>query len=238
MHDTGSGMRGPLRAALSTPGTEPSGRVIRVLIVDDERLLRQLLRAVLDQIPDIVVVGGAADGAAGAREAVRLAPDVVVMDLAMPGVDGVAATRLLSRTIPDARVLCVSAHADRARVRRALQAGAAGFAPKDCSPDELERAIRTLADGRCYVSPLISSIVIDLVLARPDERPSARLTRREQEVMDLLVGGLGTKEIARRLGISPKTVATHREHVLAKMGVRNVVELANLVRLAPAAHRD
>ena len=199
---------------------------MRVLLADDHRIVRSGLRRLLDAEPDIEVVAEASDG----REAVELATqqsvDVVVMDLAMPNLNGVEATRQILAQSPATKVIALSMHSDRRFVARALQAGASGYLLKDCAAEDLVSAIRAVAAGRTYFSPQISEVVVeDYVsgLAEDDSSAWAVLTPRQREVLQLLAEGKSTREIAAELYVSPKTVETHRHHIMRKLGDRKSV---------------
>ena len=201
---------------------------MRVLLADDHNIVRSGLRRLLDAEPDIEVVAEASDG----REAVELATqqsvDVVVMDLAMPNLNGVEATRQILAQSPAPKVIVLSMHLDRRFVAGALQAGASGYLLKDCAAEELVSAIRSVAAGRTYLSPQISEVVVeDYVsgLAEDDSSAWAVLTPRQREVLQLLAEGKSTNEIASELYVSPKTVETHRHHIMRKLGVDSLAEL-------------
>jgi DNA-binding NarL/FixJ family response regulator len=201
---------------------------IRVLIADDHRIVRDGLRALLEKHPDLQLVAEAENG----REAVRLAkknqPHVLVMDLSMPDLNGVEATRQVLNELPGVRVLALSMHADKRFILSMLDAGASGYLLKDCAFEEFATAVRAVAAGGTYLSPRIAGLVVKERL-RPD--PSAGsstafdLTPKEREVLQLIAEGNSTKEIAHLLSVSIKTVETHRQHMMAKIDVRSVAEL-------------
>jgi DNA-binding NarL/FixJ family response regulator len=196
---------------------------IRVLLADDHDVVRRGLTALLDGASGFAVVGAASDG----EEAVTLAaahePDVVLMDLSMPGVDGIEATRRLMAARPDARVVVLTSFSDRERILDALDAGAVGYLLKDAEPDELLRGIEAAARGE---SPLAPKAARAVLTARAESRPSAELTVREQEVLALLAQGLANKQIARRLGIAEKTVKAHLTSVFQSIGVTDRTQAA------------
>ena len=193
---------------------------IRVLIADDHAVVRQGLRTFLDLQADVEVVGEAADGEAALALAEREAPDVVLMDLVMPGTDGVAAIRRLAAVAPGARAIALTSFGDDERVFPAIRAGAAGYLLKDVEPAELVRAIRDVHAGQSVLAPPIAARVME-ELAHGGADPGGRdeLTPREREVLVLIARGRPNKLIARELGVSEKTVKTHVSHVLAKLGV-------------------
>jgi DNA-binding NarL/FixJ family response regulator len=197
--------------------------VIRVLIAEDHGVVRAGLAGLLSTAADLEVVGAAGDG----HEAVELArarrPDVVLMDLSMPGMDGVAATRALAAEAPDARVVVLTSISDRAPILDALDAGAIGYLLKDSEPDELFRGVRAAARGE---SPLDPRVAGALIAARNSPAPAAELTERERDVLALLAEGRANKVIARRLGISEKTVKNYVTRILQALGVSDRTQAA------------
>lgn len=200
----------------------------RVLLADDHKILRQGLRTLLEQENDIQVVGEAENGRSSVKLAGELAPDVVIMDVAMPDLNGIDATRRITEAEPNARVLALSMHSDGRYVRGMLQAGARGYILKDCAAEELTRAIRTVMANQVYVSPGVTgTIVNDYVrqLSSSDAGEPATLSRREREVLQLLAEGGSTAQIADRLHLSVKTVETHRKRIMDKLDLRSIAEL-------------
>jgi DNA-binding NarL/FixJ family response regulator len=204
---------------------------VRVLVADDHALFRAGVRKLLQSFEGIQVVGEAADG----HEAVRLSgthrPDVLLMDIGMPGLNGVEAAARLTQDGPRPRVIILSMHTGEDHVLRAIRAGAAGYLLKDASPVELEGAVRAVARGEIYLSPAISRYVVEDYVRRAggDRGPLDRLTSRQREVLQLIAEGNTTKAIASRLGLSVKTVETHRAQLMERLEARDV---AALVRLA------
>ncbi len=201
---------------------------IRVFLADDHNIVRQGLKALLDEEPGIEVVGEAADG----REAVSLVPqimpDVVVMDVAMPGLHGTEATRRIVDSTPDIGVVALSIHSDRRFVEQMLKAGARGYLRKGCGFDELLRAINAVASGQAYLSPEIAQTITKAYAT--DQTPAGadsaeHLTPREREVLQLLAEGRNSKRIADLLDVSVKTVSTHRQNAMRKLGIDNVADL-------------
>jgi two-component system, NarL family, response regulator LiaR len=200
--------------------------VIRVLIADDHAVVRQGLRTFLDLQEDVEVAGEAADGEAAVAEARRFAPDVVLLDLAMPRLYGVAALPRLREAAPGARVIVLTSFGEDERLFAALRAGAAGFLLKDSQPAELVRAIRSAHAGQSPLSPAVATRVVE-ELAHPVHRGAAdELTPRELEVLRLIAGGRSNKRIALELGVAEKTVKTHVSHVLAKLGLSDRTQAA------------
>jgi DNA-binding NarL/FixJ family response regulator len=203
----------------------------RVLIVDDQALVRVGLRKILENEPDTAVVGEAADGEEGVAEALRLRPDVVLMDIRMPALDGIEATRRIVRAQPDARVLILTTFGLDGYVYDALRAGASGFMLKDAPPEELAAAVRIVASGDALLAPAVTRAVVQEFArqrpAAPPESPRAveELTPREREVLDLLVQGLSNPEICERLVISEATAKTHVARILQKLGLRDRVQV-------------
>lgn len=196
--------------------------MIRLLLADDDALVRTGLRAVLGGEPGLEVAGEAGDGAEAVAQARALHPDVVLMDVRMPGVDGIRATELIVRSLPEVRVLVVTTFENDGYVYDALRAGASGFLLKRARPAELIRAVRTVADGEMLLFP---ASVRDLAAhwggrARPDER-TARLTAREADVLRQMAAGRSNAEIAESLVVGVQTVKTHVGSVLAKLGARD-----------------
>jgi NarL family two-component system response regulator LiaR len=199
---------------------------IRVLIVDDHAVVREGLRTFLELQDGIEVAGEAGDGETAVAEAQRLAPDVVLMDLVMPRLDGVGAMRELRRRDLPARVIVLTSFVDEGRLLPALQAGAAGYLLKDVAPQELARAIRAAHAGEALLDPGVAGRLLDSMAREP--RASEALTAREGEVLALIVRGRANKVIASELGISEKTVKAHVGRVLAKLGVADRTQAALL----------
>lgn len=190
--------------------------MIRVLLVDDHRLVRAGLTSLLATAADVVVVGEAADGAQALEQVRTTSPDVVLMDLSMPVMDGVAATRALRTSHPDTRVVVLSSFSDRARVREAIAAGATGYVLKDCAPGELLAAVRSAADGHAPLDPRVAGALLP---GRDAATPAEQLSDRERQVLRLAAKGLANKQIGRELGISERTVKVHLGNVFRRIGV-------------------
>jgi NarL family two-component system response regulator LiaR len=199
---------------------------IRVLIVDDHAVVREGLRTFLELQDGIAVAGEAADGEQAVMQAEALRPDVVLMDLVMPRLDGVGAMRELRRRLPGTRVIVLTSFAEDERLLPAIQAGAAGYLLKNVAPPELARAVRAAHAGEALIDPVIAARLVDAI-AQPAGEPAAeRLTAREQEVLTLIARGYSNKRIGLELGIAEKTVKTHVGHVLAKLGVTDRTQAA------------
>jgi two-component system, NarL family, response regulator LiaR len=199
---------------------------IRVLLVDDHAVVREGLRAYLELQDGIEVAGEAADGAEGVAAAERLRPDVVLMDLVMPRLDGVGAMRELRRRLPSARVIVLTSFTDDERLLPAIQAGAAGYLLKNAQPQEIARAVRVAHDGQALLDPSVAARLVDAIAQPPGESPREPLTAREREVLALVARGRANKAIAFELGVAEKTVKTHVSHVLAKLGLSDRTQAA------------
>nr|WP_281381582.1 response regulator transcription factor [Conexibacter arvalis] len=200
------------------------------MLVDDDALMRAGLRAVISSDDGLEVVGEAADGREAVARAPRLAPDVVLMDVRMPELDGIAATRELLAVAPHAKVLVLTTFEEDEYVFGALAAGAAGFVLKRTRPEDLLAAIRTVADGDALLSPAVTRRVVERVVDRSAGAPRddgerlAQLTPRERDVLDLVARGLTNREVAAALVVEESTVKTHVKRVLAKLGLRDRVQ--------------
>jgi DNA-binding NarL/FixJ family response regulator len=199
---------------------------IRVLIVDDHAVVREGLRTFLELQDGIAVAGEAADGEQAVMQAEALRPDVVLMDLVMPRLDGVGAMRELRRRLPNTRVIVLTSFAEDERLLPAIQAGAAGYLLKNVAPPELARAVRAAHAGEALIDPVIAARLVDAIAQPAGEPAPERLTAREQEVLALIARGYSNKRIALELGIAEKTVKTHVGHVLAKLGVTDRTQAA------------
>ena len=201
---------------------------IRVLLADDHQLFRQGMRSMLANDAGIEVVGEAASGRSAVELSRQLVPDVIVMDISMPDLNGIDATRRIKERSPGIQVLAVSAHADRRFVAHMLAAGASGYLLKDSAFEELCRAIHTVAGKQVYLSPAVAGGVVEASLGlTPANGASgaAVLTSRQREVLQLLAEGLNAKRIAARLHVSVKTVETHRAQTMKKLGCPSVADL-------------
>jgi DNA-binding NarL/FixJ family response regulator len=202
--------------------------LVKVLLADDHKMVRAGLRSILEKEPGISVIAEADNG----REAVQLAcdllPDVAVMDISMPDMNGIEAIRRVVAEQPSVRTLALSMHSDRRIVLEALKAGAKGYLLKDAVADELVTAIRTLAAGEIYICSAMAQVVLKDYLQRSPETISAvasPLSPREREVLQLVAEGKNTKEVAFTLGVSVKTVETHRQQIMKKLNMFSVAEL-------------
>jgi len=201
---------------------------VRVLLADDHTIFREGLRMLLSQAEDLDVVGEANDGVEAVRLTQKLRPHVVVMDIGMSNLNGVDAARKILETAPDVRVLGLSVYKDGRFVTGMLGAGAKGYLLKNCAGEELVRAIREVMAGKTYVSSQVSGVVVEDYMRQiqgAGEPSLLALTAREREVARLLALGLQNKQIAASLGLSAKTVETHRQHLMEKLGMHSVADL-------------
>jgi len=201
---------------------------IRVLVADDHRIMREGLRSLLEDRPDIEVIAEAADGRRTVQLARELSPDVVIMDVAMPDLNGIGATRQIIAELPGVKVVALSMHSDTRFVTGMLKAGASGYLLKDCAFEEVARAIKAVAADQTYLSPGIVGIVIDDYvdrLRKTDSLTLSTLMPREVEVLQLLVEGRSTQQIASHLQLSAITIETHLRQIINKLDVHSVAEL-------------
>ncbi len=199
-----------------------------ILLVDDHRIVREGLRTLLGQQPDLEVVGEAADGRDAVTQTRLLRPDVIVMDIAMPELNGVEATRLILAELPATRIVALSMYADRRFVAEILRAGALGYVLKDGAFEELALAIRTITEGKTYLSPSIAGLVVEELMQRtsaPGSPSLGGLTPRERQVLKLLADGMRPREIAQELAISVKTVEVHKQNLMNKLEIHTASEL-------------
>ena len=203
--------------------------MIRILIADDHAVVAEGLKHLIEAQADLQVVAIVADGREAVRQAEQLRPDVILMDLSMPELNGADATRVILEQDPERKVIVLSMYADHEYVRRALKSGALGYVVKRSAAKDVVEAIRTVHGGQRYISPLVADAVIDSGAKPGKEDRLARLSTREREVLQLLAEGRTGSEIAERLSLSPKTVETYRARLVEKLGIRDV---AGLVRFA------
>ena len=227
--------RRPVQPAASPTPRTPSastrhGRppVIRILLADDHTLVRQGLRRILEEQPGWQVVAETGNGLDAVRLAADLQPDVVILDIGMPQLNGLEAARQITKRVPAARVLILSMHADEVHITKAIEAGAVGYLVKDSADTELVKAVTATAEGKSYFSPAAAAVLLDeyrrSLARRGVTDPYERLSDREREVLQLMAEGHSTKSIAAVLGISPATVETHRSHVFEKLDLHSIAE--------------
>ena len=201
---------------------------IRIVLCDDHQIIREGLKSLLDKQPDMKVVGEGMTGHDAIRMAKAHSPDVIVLDVAMPDLNGIAAAQRLRDERPKCKVLALSMHSDRRFVTGMFEAGASGYLLKDCAFAELANAIRTVVGGGLYTSPRIGADVITELMRKSGRNRRSNkidLTDREREILQLIAEGKSTKDMADSLGVSVKTIETHRQHIMQKIGVHNVALL-------------
>ncbi|NLH50627.1 MAG: response regulator transcription factor [Myxococcales bacterium] len=200
---------------------------VRIVLADDHKIVRDGLRAILAQETGFEIVAEAGDGQNALALVEKHRPDIVVMDISMPGLNGIEAARKMAGLTPPIRVLALSMHTDRHFISEMLRAGASGYLLKDCAGEELGLAIRTIVGGKTYLSPSVSRVIVDEFVNRGAPANSARaiLTTRELEVLQRLAEGKSIKEIAFELNVSVKTVETHRAKISEKLGISSIAEL-------------
>jgi DNA-binding NarL/FixJ family response regulator len=215
---------------------------LRILIADDHGLMRRGTRALLEARHGWRVVGEAANGREAAEKAIKLKPDVAIVDISMPEMDGVEVVRQIREAVPDTKVLVLTMHESDQMVRRALEAGACGYLLKSDLADSLAKAVKTVSEGKRFLTPKVSEIVLKGFLKtrsqhEEGERAGARTTPREIEIIRLLAEGKANKEIAAMLGITVRTVETHRAKIMLKLGLHSLADLIHYaIRQGLVAH--
>ena len=199
---------------------------LRLLLGDDHTLVRHGLRKILEEQPEWTVVSEVGDGREAVREAIALKPDVAIIDVAMPLLNGIDATQQIVKRVPETRVLMLSMHSDDPYVTRAFQAGATGYLLKDSAGKDLLKAVESVAAGRAFFSPAIERLMLDDYVRRAGVTDRFEtLSAREREIFQLIAEGRSSKEVAAVLAISPATVETHRARILQKLDIHSVAEL-------------
>lgn len=206
--------------------------MIEVIVADDHKLVRDGLRAILEQEGDITVVGEAGDGQEVVRQSRRLEPDIILLDISMPGLSGIDAAREILDTCPGVEVIILSMHSTKEHIYQALKAGARGFLRKESAGVEVAEAIRAVSRGERYLSQDVTDRVVEDYIQKREEGkprdPLHELSSREREVMNLVVAGKTNKEIAETLHLAVSTVSTYRSRLMKKLGVDNVPDLVKL----------
>jgi len=200
----------------------------RILLADDHKIIREGLRALLEKEPDMEVVGEAQDGSTTIKLAKKLLPNIVIMDIGMPDMNGIDATRQIFSETQGIKVIALSMHSDRRFVLQMLKAGASGYLLKDSAFEELALAIKTVIAGQPYLSPKITDVVIKeyiISLPKNEESVFTKITVREREVLQLITEGKSTKQIAAFLNVSVKTIETHRQQIMEKLDIHSIAEL-------------
>ena len=194
---------------------------IRALIVDDHPVTREGLRTALELSDDVVVVGEAASGEEAVEQAQALSPDVVFMDVRMPGMDGIEATRRIKDAAPDTKVILITVDESRGAVSEAIHAGVSGYLLKDATPDALIDAARNAIEGNAVIHPQLTKTFIEEARSAADEPRTTPLSKREREILQRVADGATTRQVASDLGISPHTVKTHLERIFEKLGAND-----------------
>jgi two-component system, NarL family, response regulator NreC len=201
---------------------------IRLLLVDDHAVVRSGLRMMLENEADAEIVGEASSAAEAIEAAMRLKPNVILMDIGLPDLSGIDATREIKKRVSEVSIVALTIHEDEEYFFKMLEAGASGYVPKRAAPEELLTAIRVAATGQVYLYPSLAKLLVRDFLdggRAPNEEPASELTDREQEVLTFLAEGVSNEEIAASLVISPKTVARHRENIMRKLNLHSRAEL-------------
>ncbi len=202
---------------------------LRILIADDHTIVRQGIRKILEDQPDWEVVAEAGDGREAVRQALELKPDIALLDIGMPLLNGIEAASQITRRAPHVRVVILSMHPNEAYITRALQAGAKGYLLKDSADDDLIRALTLVSQGKSFFSPAVAKVMLDDYVRHLAERGIVdrydSLSEREREIFQLVAEGRSNKEIADLLFVSPNTIETHRAHIMEKLDVHSAVEL-------------
>ena len=201
---------------------------IRIILADDHKIVRESFRALLEKDPEFVVIADVADGEAAVKAARELTPDIVVMDMTMPVMSGMEATRQILTFLPQTRIIALSMHTHHRAIAAMLEAGASAFIPKTCKAAELSKAIRAVAQGKAYHAPgleMPSPEGAHPPNTAPGDFPLTTLSQRENQILALIADGYDTHTIAKKLGISGKTVASHRNHLMSKLAIETVAGL-------------
>ena len=209
-------------------------RKLRILLADDHETVREGLKAILNSQADMEVIGEASNGNAAVAQALALAPDILVMDVSMPELNGLKATELIKQACPRVRVLTLTRHSDAGFIQQLFAAGAAGYLLKQSAADELVRAIRAVAAGGSFLDPQITGKVIGGYIShqtRLGDEPQGELSERESEVLRLIAWGYSNKEIAARLSISVKTVEAHKANTMKKLGLTSRIDIVRYALL-------
>jgi DNA-binding NarL/FixJ family response regulator len=207
---------------------------LRIFMADDHPIVREGLKALINSQPDMEVIGEVADGRSAVEQVPQLAPDIVVMDISMPHLNGIHATQELRRISPQLKIVALTVHEDRTYLRQLMEAGAVGFVLKRSASDDLVNALRIVAEGRTYIDPVMSAKVLGKFsqgTSLEKELGRAKLSEREEDVIKLIASGFSNKEIASRLAISVKTVETYKSRSLQKLGLHS---RADIVRYSVA----
>jgi len=225
-----AGLAGHIQSALAASqlGQAKEGKMkrsIKLLLVDDHPVVRKGISSCLARHEHLQIVGEAADGQEAVRKARELAPDIILMDIDMPHMNGLAVTELLRKEMPRIKVLILSMHSNTEYVMRIIQSGASGYVLKDAATDELVRAIETVNGGEAFFSPEVARAALNKYVRGGADSAAGQLTNREREVLIQIAEGLSNKEIASKLGVGVRTVETHRERIMRKLNIHSVAGL-------------
>ena len=225
------GLAGHIQSALATGRGEQTAhdkkmkKRVRLLLADDHPVVRKGISSCLAGHDQLQIVGEAADGEEALRKARELAPDIILMDIDMPRMNGLTVTEMLRKELPRIKVLILSIHSNTEYVMRIIQSGASGYILKEAPPEELLRAIETVNNGEAFFSPEVARAALNKYVHSGGEMPAGQLTRREREVLVQIADGLSNKEIASKLGVGVRTVETHRERIMRKLNIHSVAGL-------------
>ena len=203
-------------------------KTINILLVDDHSIVLQGLKSLIDNEPNMQVIAEAKDGREAVQMATRLRPDVVIIDISMPNMNGIVATKQITSSLPKTKVVALSIHSDKRYVKRMFEHKASGYVLKDCTFDEIIKAIHTVLDNKIYLCSQLSDIAVDVFnsqVSNPPCAPEHSLTIREREILQLVAEGYASKTMAKHLFISIKTVETHRAHIMKKLGIHSIAQL-------------
>ncbi|MEN8135381.1 MAG: response regulator transcription factor [Thermodesulfobacteriota bacterium] len=201
---------------------------VSVLLADDHKIMRAGLRSLLEKTPNVSVVAEAEDGRQAVQLATELRPDLVIMDISMPKLNGIEATRQIMAALPNTKIIALSMHSDKRFLVEMFQAGGVGYLLKDCAAEELEQAIKTVTGNKCYLSPEIAGVMLEDYVDRFQSKPAdaaSVLSTREREVLQLIAEGWSTKNIAEHLYVSIKTAESHRRKIMKKLDLNTVADL-------------
>jgi two-component system response regulator NreC len=206
---------------------------VRLLVADDHKIFRQGIKKLLEEEPDLQVVGESADGRETVKKATELKPDIILMDIAMANLNGLEATKQIKKVLPETKIIMLTMHKNEEYVLQSFQAGASGYILKEGAVEELVSAIRSIHQDKSFLSPTVSKTLVDAYLRKMEtgktETPFDLLTDREREVLQLIAEGFTNREVAKQLFISVKTVEAHRAHIMQKL---NIHDIAKLVKYA------
>jgi two-component system nitrate/nitrite response regulator NarL len=198
---------------------------IKLILVDDHPVVRRGITACLSRHENLQILGEAADGREALQKAKELSPDIVLMDIDMPNMNGLAATEVLRKEMPHIKVLILSMYSQSEYVLRIIQSGARGYVLKEANPDDLAKALETVYNGELFFSPEVARVALNQYVRGGGEAPQSHLTLREKEVLTQIAEGLSNKEIAWRLGVGVRTIETHRERIMRKVNIHSVAGL-------------